>query len=309
MRVGIVGGTGFVGCYLVEVLMSRGHRPLLLVRPGSEERVPGSPVPETLRGELSDTAALEALVENSDALIYNVGILREYPSRNITFDELQRRGVERLVDLAVAAGGRRFLLMSANGVRADGTAYQRTKFQAEEYLRASSLDYAIFRPSVIFGPPRGRMEIATQLFRDVIRPPLPAPLFYSGILPTDAGGFRLSPVHVQEVARAFADALDGDEAGRKTFLICGPEELTWREILKRIAHAGGNPRKTMVPVPADLLRLGAALLDRFEAFPVTADQLRMLLEGNTCDPDWGASILFGQRRFDATELSYLSPND
>jgi NADH dehydrogenase len=199
--------------------------------------------------------------------------------------------------------------MSANGVRADGTAYQRTKFQAEQYLRASELDYAIFRPSVIFGPPRGRMEIATQLFQDVIRPPLPAPLFYSGILPTDAGGFRLSPVHVQEVAKAFADALDADEAGRQTFLLCGPEELTWREILQRIANAGGNPSKTMVPVPADLLRLGATLLDRFEAFPVTADQLRMLLEGNTCNPAAGATILIGERRFDAAELSYLSPND
>ena len=51
--------------------------------------------------------------------------------------------------------------MSANGVKADGTPYQRTKYQAEEYLRASPLHWTIFQPSVIFGDPRGRMEFAT----------------------------------------------------------------------------------------------------------------------------------------------------
>jgi NADH dehydrogenase len=261
-----------------------------------------------LPGDLADVGAIESLVDACDALIYNIGILRASPSRGITFEALHFQGAKRAIDLAVAAGGRRFLLMSANGARAEGTAYQRTKFQAEEYLRTAGLDYGIFRPSVIFGPPRGRMEIATQLYQDVIRPPFPAPLFYAGILPVDAGGFRLSPVHVEEVATAFADALDADEAGGKTSLLCGPEALTWREILKRVAGAGGYPYKTMIPVPAYPLRFGASLLDQFDAFPITADQLRMLLEGNTCEPAAAADveIIIGTRRFDEDELSYLT---
>ncbi len=306
MRVGILGGTGFVGSYLVDALSTRGHQPVLLVREGSADRVPGGEATEVVAGEVSDADAVAALVDSTAAIIYNIGILREFPSRGIRFEDLHWLGAKRVMDAASAAGGRRFILMSANGVRADGTPYQRTKYQAEEYLRSSGLDHSIFRPSVIFGPPRGRMEIATQLTNDVIQPPFPAPLFYGGLLPTNAGGFRMAPVHVEEVAIAFANAVDDPKTYGKTFLLCGPEDLTWREMLTRIATAAGKPGKTMLPVPADLLRFGALLLDRFAAFPVTADQMRMLLEGNTCEASAGTEVVKGQRRFDTSELAYLA---
>lgn len=305
MRVGILGGTGFVGSYLVDALAARGHQPVLLVRPGSEDRLPGRHASELIPGTLADRDAVRALVASTEALIYNIGILREYPARGVTFETHHWQGAKQAMDLAVEAGGKRFLLMSANGVRADGTAYQSTKYQAEEYLRTTGLDFTIFRPSVIFGPPRGRMEIATQLYQDVIRPPLPAPLFYSGLLPLDAGGFKMSPVHVEEVAAAFADAVTDDAAIGQTVLLGGPEDLTWRQMLKRIAAVTGNPRKTMIPVPAGPLKLGAMLLDRFPMFPVTADQLRMLLEGNTCTKTADVSVSIGRRRFDESELRYL----
>jgi nucleoside-diphosphate-sugar epimerase len=77
----------------------------------------------------------------------------------------------------------------ANGVKADGTGYQRTKYMAEQYLKTTSLQWTVFRPSVLFGDPRDRMEFATQLHRDIVRSPLPAPLFYDGLVPVKAGMF------------------------------------------------------------------------------------------------------------------------
>ena len=107
------------------------------------------------------------MAEDSDALIYNIGILRESPRRGVTFDELHNKAARRVMDAAAQLGVKRFLLMSANGVRPDGTAYQRSKALAEQHLRSTDLDWTIFRPSVIFGAPRGRMEFATQLQRDI----------------------------------------------------------------------------------------------------------------------------------------------
>ncbi|GIT40804.1 MAG: hypothetical protein Ct9H300mP9_6540 [Candidatus Neomarinimicrobiota bacterium] len=79
----------------------------------------------------------------------------------------------------------RFILMSANGVRPDGTGYQKTKWLAEQYLMNTDLKWTIFRPSLIFGDPRGsnRPEFCTQLKKDLIRLPIPAPLFHDGIVP------------------------------------------------------------------------------------------------------------------------------
>ena len=68
MRVGILGGTGFVGCYLVDALLAREHQPVLLVRSGSEDRVTERTTTETLVGGSSDRATIEKLAESTDAL-------------------------------------------------------------------------------------------------------------------------------------------------------------------------------------------------------------------------------------------------
>ncbi len=141
MKVAIIGGTGFVGSYLVERLLQDGHVPRLLVRAGSESKVERHVECEWITGEVGDTTAVGRCVEGTDAVIYLIGILREFPSHGISFDALQHRGVVDTLNAARQQGVQRFLLMSANGIRADGTAYQRTKFQAEAAVKASGMDW------------------------------------------------------------------------------------------------------------------------------------------------------------------------
>ena len=169
------------------------------------------------------------------------------------------------------------LLMSANGVDAESTAYQRTKRNAERYLEASGLDWTIFRPSVIFGDPRDRMEFATQLKRDIIDSPLPAPLFFSGVNPA---------IH-------------------RLLHLGGPHRLSWQQILQTIAAAAGRD-KTMMPVPAFGVSTAAALLDRWDQFPITRDQLHMLMQGNHCDPTDLAGLGIDPIPFSAETLAYLT---
>src|SRR5436190_342985 len=62
-------------------------------------------------------------------------------------------GTRNVVDAATAAGVKRYVHMSALGTRpAAVSEYHRTKYLAEQYVRASSLDWTIFRPSMIHGP-------------------------------------------------------------------------------------------------------------------------------------------------------------
>jgi uncharacterized protein YbjT (DUF2867 family) len=304
--VSVFGGTGFVGSYVVDQLIVADHRPRLLVRPGSERRVSNYENSDSVSGDLSDRAAIMQCLEGADAAIYLVGILREFPGRDITFEELHHRAAERVIRAAERQGVARFILMSANGVRRDGTVYQATKYRAEEALRSTALDWTIFRPSVIFGDPRGRMEFCTQLRRNIIDSPLPAPLFYAGLSPFDAGSFPLAPVHVRDVARAFTHALGDRETIGRTFQLCGPDRLTWKEILTVVAAAVGRT-KLMLPAPAIAIQAVASMLDRQPWFPITGDQLVMLLEGNVCDEP-GAFDLLGiePTRFAVETLTYLT---
>jgi NADH dehydrogenase len=132
----------------------------------------------------------------------------------------------------------------------------------------------VLRPSVIFGDPRGTMEFATQLYRDMIRPPLPAASF---------PGVEMSPVFIEDVADAFVAALEDDATIGKTIELAGPEVLSWDDIVRRVAAAVGKT-KVVLTMPIPVMRIGATLFDWLPFYPVTRDQLKMLEEGNTASP-------------------------
>lgn len=297
MQVVLIGGTGFVGRYLVDELLERGHRPALLVRPGSEAKVTQRDHCRLTPGDVQDAAAVRAALQDCDAVIYNIGLLREQPSQGITFEEMHYQGAVRAIDAAVQLGIGRFLLMSANGVKADGAAYQTTKYRAENYLKTMTLDWTIFRPSVIFGDPRGAMEFCTQLRDQIVNSPLPAPLFYPGLLPFNAGAFKLAPIHIQNVAAIFVKSLTMPATYRQTYGLCGPDEFAWKTIIATIAKVCGK-HKLALPTPAWAVRTAAALLENYEFFPISRGQIDMLLEGNVCD----SSAVFNL--FDVTPIHF-----
>ena len=305
MQVAIIGGTGFVGGYLTDALLAAGHEVSLLVRAGSEAKVRQSERIRTTSGDIASPEALRSVLGGCSAVIYNVGILREFPRRGITFENSQYQGLVQTIDAARAAGIKRLLLMSANGVKQPGTPYQETKYRAEQYAMQSGLDVTVLRPSVIFGDPEGKMEFATQLFNDMIRPPIPAVSFFSGRDP-ETGAVVMSPVHIGDVARAFVAALENDKTIGQTFALGGPEVLSWRTMVCRIAEATGR-QKWILPMPLWIMRVGATLFDWLPFFPVTRGQLTMLEEGNTADPE-ATEQLTGQkpRGFTVENLHYLS---
>jgi uncharacterized protein YbjT (DUF2867 family) len=305
MHVAIIGGTGFVGRYLVDEAEKQGHYISSLVRPGSEHKVLHPESSRIVSGGINTHNSINDVVAGCDAVIYCVGIMREKPRDGITFEATQFDGVAEAVDAALANGVKRFLLMSANGVKIPGTRYQETKKRAEELLLASGLDATIFRPSVIFGDPRGRMEFATQLFEDMVKPPIPAVGFFSGFSP-ERGAVLMSPVHVKDVARAFITSLTDASTVGETYALGGPEILSWTEMIQRIASVSGR-KKWILPMPIVLMKLAAALFDWLPFFPVTRDQLTMLAEGNTADPAIIESLTGDPPlTFSAAHLDYLS---
>lgn len=291
MQVALFGGTGFIGRSLVKELLKRGYEPAILVRPGSEAKVYGRESCFLVPGDVGSPEAIRMTSAGCEAVIYNIGLIRRDRRRGITFEKLQFQGAKRVMAVAGELGIERFILMSANGVRADGTAYQRTKFMAEQFLKTTDLAWTIFRPSVVFGDPEGQVEFCTRLRDQLIFLPLPAPLFYEGLLPTDAGTFTMSPVNVKDVATMFVKALSMPETIGKIYHLGGLQEHSWRELVKMVAQASGR-NKWFVPVPAGFIKAVAALMDRFSFFPITRDQLTMLIEGNTCDSS-EAFKLFG----------------
>jgi uncharacterized protein YbjT (DUF2867 family) len=273
MRVLVTGATGFVGREIVQELLLRGHEVRALVRRGSEKKLTPEKRVEIFPGDCLQPETLIPAAAGCAAVIHLVGIIREFPGRGVTFERLHVEATRHIVDAARAAGVRRYLHMSALGARPEpADPYHVTNFRADQYVTASGLTYTIFRPSVIYGP--GDQSI--NLFvRQIQR------LSFFPVI--GDGQYQLQPVPVDTVARAFILALELPQTENRIYDVGGPEPLTFDEIVDTIA-AVVNRRVKKIHQPVWTMRWAAKLCGRFRWFPLSPGQLRMLLEGSTCDP-------------------------
>ncbi len=262
-----------MGSHLAARLAADGHRLVCLVhrRRGEEVGRLEELGAVTVPGDIRNADAVAAAAAGCDAFIHLVGIILE--RRDATFENIHVRGTLNALGAAAAGGIPRFLHMSALGSRADAaTAYHRTKWQAEELVRKSGLDYTIFRPSLIIGPGG---EFAEMLLGQARRLPV-VPVIGDG-------NYRLQPITVTDVAACFSRALANDEAVGRSFDLGGPRAVTYNELAAAAGRVMGRERP-LLHLPLPLMRALAAAAERLlPRPPLTTDQLTMLLEGSTCD--------------------------
>ena len=214
---------------------------------------------------------LDHIHVDADALINTIGIIREFRNRGVTFKKIHVEILKNLLRFAQSNGIGRFIQISALGVGPGGqTEYLRSKFKAEELVRNSGLNWTILRPSMMIGPG----DHITGMLGGMIKR-LPA------VPVIGDGNYVLQPVHIDHIAEGIGRLLDDERAFGKTFEIGGPETLTFNQILDRIGDNLGRKRVRKFHQPAGIMRVFASLLERFPWFPLTCEQLTMLLEGNS----------------------------
>lgn len=273
MRVFVTGGTGFVGTSVLQALVQAGHEPVALVRTPAKLRINGV---TAVRGDVLEPDSIRTGMAGCDAVIHLVGIIREFPRKGITFGRLHVEATKNVVQAAKELGVSRIVHMSANGTRPNAVSlYHRTKFEAEEHVRASGIPYVIIRPSLIYG----RQDAFVNMLASVLKKsPLPLfPVFGSGY-------YRLAPVSVGTVAQAFVRSLAVEGITGKEYPLCGKVNLTYRELVSHIGQAVGK-KPVIFSVPERLVWIAIKLFSRFALFPITADQFTMLLEENICTDD------------------------
>jgi len=302
VKVLVTGGTGFVGTHLVNRLLHRGHAVTVLARDPRKTRNRYNHPVETAAGDVLDRASIVAAAAGRDAVVHLVGIINEKGAQ--TFDRMHREATENVVHAAKAACVRRYLHMSAMGSSEDSpSAYGRTKAAGEKAVRASGLDWTIFRPSIVFGQGDGFVSLLAPIVR--LNP---------GFIPViGPGTTRFQPVSIEDVSRVFADALEKPETAGRSFEVGGPEVFTLNDIYREIAAAVGKPGKPLLHLPlwyGRVLASGFEWLARRGVFtdpPLTRDQLKSLGRDNAADTTDTTATFEGEwKRFRPGIREYLA---
>jgi len=288
VKVFVTGATGFVGQEMLHRLHDAGHSARILARDAKSRRVREAATrwhTEVHQGNILDAASMEGGLNGVEAVVHLVGIISEVGENK--FENVHTRGTENIVAAARAADVTRFIHMSALGTRPNAASrYHQSKWAAEEIVRRSGLAWTILRPSIIYGPGDGFVNLFARMSR------------FSPVLPVmGSGQSKFQPVPVEDVATCFVRALSEPHSIGRIYDLCGTEVFTLEQILDLILEVTAR-RRIKLHLPLWLARCQAAFLELVfpqllgQAPPLNRDQLVILQEDNVGDPK-PAMELFG----------------
>ncbi len=240
----LIGGNGFVGRVLAAQLQSAGYSVLIPtghLAAGRDLRL--LPKVHLEDADIHEFDALQDLcsrVSPSGAVINLVGVLHDKPA--LPYGKIFKAAHVDLPKNIITAmqmhGLKRYLHMSALGANSNGPSmYQRSKGDGEVAVKASSLDWTIFRPSVIFGAQDQFINLFAKLTK----------LF--PVMPLANSGAQFQPVSVDDVATAFVSALKMPMTIHQTYDLVGPTVYTMKEIVE-LAKRKVGASCAIIPVPA-----------------------------------------------------------
>jgi NADH dehydrogenase len=296
MNILITGITGFVGSHLAARLTAEGHHVRGLVRkPDARGHLAQNVQVELAQGDITKPDTLSNAMRGMDAVAHLVAI--PYESGSATFQAINAQGTRNVVQAAQAAGVKRFIQQSALAADSKSPyAYLRSKGEGEDAVRASNLDWTIFRPSVLVGE---EDEFANALARWLVITPLVFPLVGNGLA-------RFQPLWIEDMVTLVAHALHEPRTIHQTFEIGGPEHLTYEAMVKQILFALQRKR-LLLKVPVPLMRPVVKIMEIvLPKPPATTSLLELLNVDNTTALDSvERNFGFQPRRF-AEVISYMN---
>ncbi len=300
MRVLVIGGSGFIGSRLMQVLRDRGHDVANLDWVDSPA-IAGI----TTIGDVTDADAVTAASAGRDVIVNLAAAHRDDVRPVSLYDRVNVDGARAVVAAAESNGIRRILFTSSvavygldkNDAAEDSVPepyndYGRTKLEAESVFRAWAdadplRSLTIVRPSVVFG--EGNRGNVYNLARQVA----------SGrFIMVGDGSNKKSMSYVGNLVEYLADSLDSP-AGTHTSNYADKPDLSTRELIDVLRSTmqlrGSNVR---LPLPLGMaaghaLDLVARLTRR--TFPISAIRIRKFVSDTTVNTDRLAATSYTPR--------------
>ncbi|MCP5145102.1 MAG: NAD-dependent epimerase/dehydratase family protein, partial [Gammaproteobacteria bacterium] len=257
MTVLVTGASGFVGGRLARLLVERGERVKVLLRPNADRSNVKPLDVEIVTGDLRDEASLERALKGCEGLYHVAADYRLWARRIQDLYDSNVTGTRNILQAALAQDVSRIVYCSSVatlGNPGDGTPanedtpvsltdmighYKRSKYLAEqavsEMIEREGLPVVIVNPSTPIGPGDIKPTPTGRVIRDAAMGAMPAYV--------DTG---LNVVHVDDVAQAHILAYEKGEIGRR--YVVGGEDMSLQEILAEVSRvAGRRPPTVRIP--------------------------------------------------------------
>jgi uncharacterized protein YbjT (DUF2867 family) len=257
VRFAVIGATGFVGRALVPALTERGE--VVAVSRGGSAVGPAGV--RAVAADAGDPEAIRRALTGADVVYHLVHSLGR-----ASFADADRRAAATVAREAEQAGVAQIVYLGGLGDdRPDLSAHLRSRLETAAVLAAGAVPVTTLRAAVVVGRGSAGFETIVALVDRL--PAMIAPRWTS--TPTQ-------PVALVDVVRYLAGVGGLDAALGETYDVGGPEVLTYRQMIERIARLRGR-RPRIVEVPLLSPRLSSYWLHLVT--PLRASVARPLIEG------------------------------
>lgn len=261
MHIAVTGGTGYIGAHTVKGLLEAGHQVRLLVAPGCGN----DPVIPRLRelgeltvldGDIRNTATVDRLLSDSDAVIHAAGVVGTDRSREALMWEINAHATEAVLTRAAGAGLDPIVSVSSysalfpppDGVITADTPpapgrspYAQTKAYADRVARQLQQDGApvvVTYPSSVVGSAYFTAAGVTERGW--------APMVRAGAAPRMTGGMQM--VDVRDVADVHLRLMRPGRGPKR--YVCGGVLLTFNEMIDTLEQGSGKRIRRITVAPS-----------------------------------------------------------
>ncbi len=257
MTVAVLGATGVVGTALVSVLAESEEVVAVSRRPDGS---PGEGV-RTVAADVTDATSVRRSLEGVEVAYYLVHSLGTPNYANV-----DRQAAETVAREAERAGVSQLVYLGGLGDnRPDLSPHLRSRLETGVALSSGAVPVTTLRAAVVIGRGSAAFETIVSLVDRL--PAMIAPKWVA--TPTQ-------PIALADVVRYLVGVARMPEAWGQSFDVGGPDVLSYKEMIERIAHIRGR-RRLVIEVPVLSPRLSSYWLHLVT--PVRAGIARPLIEG------------------------------
>lgn len=280
------GATGYLGTHLTHKLLTSGFNVNCLVHPGANRsdmehlRKMGAEVfIGTLNQNDETSPATSKAFAGAIAAVHLIGSVA--PKKGQSVDELHAGQTHWFMEHVKRQNVPRTVIVTTLGTTSDAnTAYQKSKWAAEQIVAQSKVPYTILRPALIVGRTVGHRDSKlVKRYRELITK--------KAFVPVIAGGKnKVQPVFIGDLVNAICRCIFPGrwqrEATGKELEIGGPEVVEMREFIKMLMDVM-NIHKPLLPLPSAVAYAAALCCEAYQEVPtVSKDQVKLSLSDNVC---------------------------
>ena len=223
----VTGATGYVGDRLLRRLAAEGRPVRALAR--SPERVAALPGVEAVRGDLLSGAGLATALEGVTSAYYLVHSMEAAADGD--FAGRDRRAAERFATAAAAAGAERIVYLGAIAPAGGRSPHLSSRLEVEQILLAAVPGSTALRASIVIGAGSSSFRVLVRLVERLRVLPMPG-----------WRAHRTQPIDERDVLEFLARTPLTPAVAGRSLDVCGPDLMTYGEMIERIAELMGVGR-------------------------------------------------------------------